>query len=194
MPQRILECLERLLAQELEGAPEVVDLRTVRSEHGGLMERYEEQARAIQSLGLALPGDFHAKVVRAADRWRAIDPDNDEPCCVAGRIFQTIGSRAEAWDYLTTPVGRRPNEPGPWADLAASLARQGSLDLAENAYADACESDPTNAELLWARARNLTQSGRFEGATKLYRRIAAGPWPPKYRGLQEQARLRLAGP
>jgi ferric-dicitrate binding protein FerR (iron transport regulator) len=191
MPRRELEYLEQLLEQEFEKLPEIVDLTAIRKEYEDLLRRYENQAKAVQSLGLVLPGDFQAKVIRVADRWRALDRDSDDPCNLAARILQTLGDRESAWDYLTTPIAGRPNESRPWANLAATLAQEGEWSLAENAYAAACQADPTNAQVLWDRAHNLTQAGRLTQAAPLYRRLADGPWAPEYRGLQEQARTRL---
>src|SRR5262249_9430411 len=117
--------------------------------------------------------------------------DSDVPCETAARILQTLGDRDAAWDYLTTPIAGRPNESKPWANLAATLAQEGQWSLADNAYSAACAADPTNAQVLWDRAHNLSRVGRHAQAAPLSRRLADGPWAPEYRGLQEQARTRL---
>jgi ferric-dicitrate binding protein FerR (iron transport regulator) len=191
LPREELTYLERLLEEEFVHPAEVVDLDSLRRDYRDLLGSYAAQVEAMQSLGLALPWDFKSKVIRAADRWRALDRDNDTPCREAAGILRLLGEDAEAWDYLTTPIGRRPGDAGPWTELAASLVKQGDWALAESAYAAACETDPTNAQILWDRAHNLTQAGRLDQAAPLYRRLADGPWAPEYRGLQEQARLRI---
>src|SRR5262249_57840408 len=109
---------------------EVVNLQAVRNDYGRLLNHYLEQARGVTSLHVAPPSDFRAKVVRVADRWRALDREASRPCELAGRILETVGERDLVWDYLTTPVGLRPNEAGPWADLGPTLARPGAGGLA----------------------------------------------------------------
>ena len=70
------------------------------------------------------PAGFRAKVVRAADRWRALDRDSAEPCRLAARVLRALGEDRElVWEYLTTPVALRPNEAGPWASLAEQMQR-----------------------------------------------------------------------
>ncbi len=95
------------------------------------------------------------------------------------------------WDYLTTPIGLRPNEAEPWANLGRTLARQVNLLLADRAYAAAFETEPTNAQILWDRARNLAQAGNADEADKLYRRLAKGSWQPRFGALRDQARRQL---
>jgi Flp pilus assembly protein TadD len=66
-------------------------------------------------------------------------------------------------------VGLCPNKSGPSEELAATLQKQGELTLADQAFASAFVAEPTNAQLLWDRARNLRQAGRPEQARKLLR-------------------------
>jgi tetratricopeptide (TPR) repeat protein len=190
-PARELECLEHALDAEYRHLPEVVNLQAVRADYERLLNNYQEQARALKSLRLPTPGDFREKVIRTADRWRALDRDAGRPCELAARILQTIGERDEVWDYLTTPVALHPNEAEPWANLGQTLARQGEWQLADRAYAAAFEAEPTNAQLLWDRARNLAQAGQAQEAEKLYRRLAEGTWQPRFAGLRDQARWQL---
>jgi hypothetical protein len=191
MPARELECLEKALDLEYRDLPEVIDLQAVRADYKRLLESFQAQAEALAALHYSAPADFRDRVERVADRWRALDREGDEPCRLAARILHTLGDREEMWDYLTTPVGRRPNEAGPWADLARTLARQGDLVLADRAFAAAFEAEPTDAQVLWERAQNLAQAGQADEAQKLYRRLAEGPWQPRFQGLQNQARWHL---
>src|SRR5439155_437599 len=82
----------------------------------------------------APPPECLSKVIRAADRWRGVDHDPAAACQAAARIVQRLGDRELGWDYLTTPVGLKPNESGPWLELAVTLSRQGELDLADRGY------------------------------------------------------------
>jgi predicted Zn-dependent protease len=188
-----LAALEQALEYEYQDLPAVIDLRAVRADYGKLLEHYQLLADAMVTLRVAAPADFKAKVVRAADRWRALDREAEPPCRLAGRILQTLGDRALSWDYLTTPVGLRPNEAAPWLDLARTLSRQGDLDLADRAYTAAFEAEPTDAQILWDRAQNLRQAGKTVRARELFRQIADGKWQPRFAWLQTQARWQLQG-
>ncbi len=188
---RAMECLERALDAEFRALPEVIDLRSVREEYGRVLGNYQDLANALERLQMRPPADFTAKVVRTADRWRALDPEADGACETAGRILRTLGERELVWDYLTTPVARRPNESGPWVALAGSLSRTGELDLADRAYAAAFEAEPTDAQILWERAQNLRQAGKLTEARQLYRQLADGDWQPRFNWVRSQARWQL---
>src|SRR5262249_16934471 len=132
-----------------------------------LLSHYQSLAEAMTSLKVEPPRDFVARVVRAADRWRRLDREQGDACRQASGILRRLGGRQLAWDYLTTPVGLRPNESGPWTELAQTMQRQGELTLADQAFAAAFAAEPTNAQLLWDRAQNLRQTGRRDQADKL---------------------------
>jgi Tfp pilus assembly protein PilF len=190
-PAREFECLERALEAEYRSLPEVINLREVRADYARLLGHYQDLANALERLKVRPPADFVARVVRTADRWRALDPEADGACETAGRILRTLGERELVWDYLTTPVGRRPNESGPWVALAGTLSRTGELDLADRAYAAAFEAEPTDAQILWDRAQNLRQAGKSAEAQKLYRQLAEGDWQPRFNWLRTQAKWQL---
>jgi ferric-dicitrate binding protein FerR (iron transport regulator) len=193
MPARAIECLEKALALEAEHPPEVIDLEATRKDYGALLAHYQGLADAMVALKLATPPDFLSRVIRAADRWRAVDNDPAAACKAAANVLKRLGDRALAWDYLTTPVGLRPNESGPWWGLAATLGKQGDLELADRAYRAAAEAEPTDPQILWDRAQNLKQMGKQQDAHQLVTRIAAGTWQPRFQGLQAQARHLLKG-
>src|SRR5262249_24081222 len=132
--------------------------------------------------------------LRSADRWRALDRDTGagpDGCHLAASVLRALGERELAWDYLTTPLAATPGEAQPCAELAAELRRTGELTLADRADRAACEAEPTNAQYLWDRAQALREAGRTARARDLLRQLAAGPWQPRFRGLQEQARWLL---
>jgi predicted Zn-dependent protease len=193
MTARELACLERALEAEYRNLPEIINVETVRQDYKKLLEHYERLADAMEVLEVQPRADFRGKVVRAADRWRALDPEFPTPSELAARILQRLGERELAWDYLTTPVALNPHESQPWLSVAQSLVRQGNLDLSDRAFKAACEAEPTNAEILWNRAQNLKQAGKHAQAQKLLRQVADGPWPPRFQWLQTQARTQLKG-
>jgi hypothetical protein len=191
MAGRGLECLERALDAEYARLPEVLDLERLRQEYSKLLEHYQHLADAMITLKVQPPRDFLARVVRTADRWRALDPEQGPACQAAARILRTLGDRDLGWDYLTTPVGLKPNEAGPWVELAQSLRRTGDLALADRAYKAGCEAEPTNADYLWERAQNLREQGRGPEAQQVFRQIAEGSWQPRFQPTQARARALL---
>jgi hypothetical protein len=190
-PARRFECLERTLDAEYRNLPEVVDLQSLRNDYKELLGHYQDLANALERLKMRPPADFVARVVRTADRWRALDSEAEGPCEAAGRILRTLGEQELVWDYLTTPVGLKPNESEPWLALANSLRRTGELGLADRAFAAAFEAEPTNAQLLWERAQNLRQAGKQTEAQKLYRQLAEGDWQPRFNWVRSQAKWQL---
>jgi hypothetical protein len=201
---RALECLEKALDREYAQLGEVskdpqgsktrpgawvLDLEKVRGDYGKLLGQYQTLADAMVTLKIQPPPGFLAKVVRTADRWRAIDPEGTKACQAAAGILQRLGVGEMAWDYLTTPIALKPAESDPWRGLAGTLQRQGELSLADRAYRAAFETEPTNAQILWDRAQNLKRLGKTVEARTLFRQIADGTWQPRFQGLQTQARL-----
>jgi hypothetical protein len=193
MLARAAACLEKAMDLEYQDLPEVINLQAVRTDYGALLGHYQQLAAAITLLETQPPQEFLAKVIRAADRWRALDADASGPCQAAARVLQHLGARELAWDYLTTPIGLRPNEAAPWVSLAQALRGEGDFELSDRAYARAFEAEPTNAQILWDRAQNLQQLGRLEEARQLYRQLADGKWQPRFNWIQAQARAYLDG-
>jgi tetratricopeptide (TPR) repeat protein len=188
---RALAHFEEALERDYRDLPEFVNLEAVRTDYRAVLQRYLDVARAIQTLGGAAPNDLAGKVVKAADRWRALDADNTEVCTTTARIFETLGARDLAWLYLTTPLALKPNESGPWVQVADELRDQGELERADHAYARAFECESTNPQILWQRAQNLLQMGRVDQARALWRQIAEGGWQERFQTLVPQARWHL---
>src|SRR5262249_46448947 len=153
---RSVAALEKALDLEFRALPEVINLNAVRNDYRGLLSHYQQLAAAVVMLedAPAKHKDLLAKVVRAADRWRSLDPDNAEVCQLTGRILQVLSAKELAWDYVTTPIGMKPNEAAPWLGLATTLQQHGDFELADRAFAMAFTTEPTNADILWQRAQN----------------------------------------
>ncbi len=193
MKARELECLERALDAEYQELPDLINLEAVRRDYGRLLRHYENLAETMVTLDtketrFLRETGFLAKVIRTADRWRALDGNSADACQTMARILQTLGVRDLGWDYLTTPIGQQPNESGPWLSLAQTLSRKGDMELADRAYAAAFEAEPTNAQILWDRAQCLHQAGKREEAQKLFRQLAESDWQPRFNWLKGQAR------
>jgi Tfp pilus assembly protein PilF len=135
-----------------------------------------------------VPVEFVARVVRTADRWRALDDDDTQACQAAARIFQRLGASGLAWEYLTTPLAEKPNEASPWLNLAQVFRNEGDFELADKAYDEAFKAEATNAQILWDRAQNLLQAGRVADARRIYEQLAAGEWQPRFQWLKAQAK------
>jgi Ca-activated chloride channel family protein len=187
-PERVADCLERAL--DFRRAQEAVNHPALRQDCRTLLEHYHRLAAGAANSRLG-SRDLAARIVRAADRWRLLEPDQPAPCILAARALAAAGEEELAWDYLTTPLARRPSDSGPWLALASTLAEQGQPRLADRAYAAACAAEPANADLLGLWAEHLERAGSHAEARAIYRRLADGPWPPRYHHLQQQARFRL---
>jgi tetratricopeptide (TPR) repeat protein len=188
---RAFTCLERALDIEYRQAAGTIDLQALRSDYGSLLSHYEQLAGAFATLRQPPPAEFVPRVVRAADRWRSLDPDDTAACQAAARVFKAVGATDLAWDYLTTAPS--PGDgPAPWLNLAQSLHAEGQLELAGRAYALAFEAEPTNPQPLWSRARVLEEEGKSAEARQLIRRIAEGEWPAQFGELKTQARQQAA--
>jgi hypothetical protein len=184
---RAFACLERALEIEHAQPAQRRAPEAVCRDYAALLGHYEQLAGAFATLQQPPPTDFVPRVVRAADRWRALDGDGSAACQCAARIFKAIGAVDLAWDYLTTPLSQRRDEPAPWLNLARTLREEGQLELAERAYALAFEAEPTNAALLWEQARVLRENGKANKAQELLLRLADGEWPAQFRELKVQA-------
>src|SRR5262249_54520175 len=155
------------------------------------MNHYLEMTKAMRVLDQAPGKEFISRVVKAADRWRALDPESTMACQLAAQVLQAVGGKDAtelAWEYLTTPIAQKPNEAKPWLDLANTLRKDERVDLADRAFATAFQAEPTNAQILWERAQYLQQQGRSDQARALYRQIADGDWQPRFQPLRNQAR------
>jgi tetratricopeptide (TPR) repeat protein len=188
---KALAHFEEALERDYRDLPEFVNLEAVRQDYRTVLQRYLDAARAVQTLGAETPKELAGKVIKAADRWRALDADNTEVCLTTARIFKTLGNEDLAWLYLTTPLALKPNESGPWLQVADELRDQGELEEADRAYARAFECESTNPQILWQRAQNLLQMGRVEEARALWREIAQGGWQDRFQTLVPQARWHL---
>jgi len=185
--------LETALDLEFQNLPPTINLEELRRDYARLLNHYRDLAHAVRTMDLPVPADLLPRTVKAADRWRMLDRDGRDHCTKAAEILKQLGARDLAWDYLTTPIGQKPNEAKPWRDLGQTLARQGELDLADRAFAAAFGAEPNDAELLWERARNLQRSGKLSEAEPLLRQIAEGNWQARFNHLKSQARWQLQG-
>jgi len=192
-PAEAIARLERALEIEYQHLPQVINLQEVRSEYGRLLNHYEWLAGAASTMNIEPPKDLLPRTIRAADRWRALDRDSSQPCEAAARILKVLGARDLAWDYMTTPIGSRPNEAGPWQGLGQTLSREGDRDLADRAYRAAFAAEPTDAQILWEQAQNLRRAGKLAEANGVLRRIADSTWQPRFNWLKSQARWQLEG-
>src|SRR5262249_46321174 len=103
-PARALECREKALALEDEARPEGIDVQQVRRDYEALMSSYTDLAHSLATLKQPPPAGFRDKVIRVADRWRALGDDQTEPCTLAARVLRKLGEREVAFDYQVTPA------------------------------------------------------------------------------------------
>lgn len=189
--RRLVEALERALDLEFAQLPEMVNLDAVRADYQALLNGYGQLLQALQQTETDPPADLTARIVKAADRWRALDPDPTQACQIAGRLLRQLEEDVLAWDYLTTPISLKPNEAAPLTALAQELANNNDLTLAEKAYAAAFAAEPTNAELLHARVQLLQRLGRTREARDGWKQLADGTWQPRFEWIRQQARQQV---
>ncbi len=191
-PARAAECLDRALALQFDRLPEEVNLNLIRTDYGRLLGLFDQAAQS----GPSSDPDFQAgrisRIVASADRWRSLDPQPAEPCRLAGAALARLGAVDLAWDYVTSPLATADQPPINWSDLASNFHQQGQYELADRAYGLAFKADPTNAEILWNRARARIESGRGSEARDLLQTLASGSWNSKYGAVQQQAKRALA--
>ena len=185
VPQRIAR-LEKALDLEYRQLPDLINLQEVRTDYGTLLNLYENLALAKTTLQQPV-GDLPERVVRAADRWRSLDVNGTAACQAAARILAVLGQYDAAWEYLTTTV----SQGGSWQQLGQAFKQANDLEMAQRAYAAACESEPANAQTLWENALVMREAGNTEQARQIMQRLATGSWAPEYKAVQEQARQGL---
>jgi tetratricopeptide (TPR) repeat protein len=176
--------------------PAVFSIEPVRKDYTALLDHYEWLAEAARNLKTAVPADLAAKTVRAADRWRSLDPEAQRSCDAAAKVLRLIGGKDAqllAWEFVTTPLALKPNESDPWLGLAASATQEGDLDLADKCYDAAFAAEPTNAQILWDRAQLLERRGEIAQSRTLLKQLADSEWQPRFVGLKNQARQAVLG-
>jgi tetratricopeptide (TPR) repeat protein len=190
------ECFEMALDREYAKMPEVFSIEPVRNDYRSLLNHYQWLAEASRSLDVGPPTDLLSRTIKAADRWRSLDPEVTEACDTTAKILRLVGGKeaeALAWDYLTTPLALKPNESDPWLGLATSATREGNLDLADRCYEAAFAAEPTNAQILWDRAKLLERRGEIARSRELMTQLSITEWQPRFEGLKSQAKWTLQG-
>ena len=96
-----------------------------------------------------------------------------------------------AWDYTTTTMLGGGLDVARWQRVAQERNQAGDYLLADRALVVASEVDPTNAEVVWQRAKNLRQAGKVAEADKLLHRLANEQWPERFQGIRSSAQYSL---
>jgi Tfp pilus assembly protein PilF len=189
--RRMAESLDRALELEFARPAEFVNVQEVRADYGALMNSYTQWLSALRQTESDVPADLAGRVVRAADRWRALDPEGTDVYRRAGWLLKDLDRPHLAWDYLTSPIALRPNEAKPLRELAQELSAPNDLALGERAYAAAFAAEPTDADLLWQRALLLRRLGRDADANAALTQLVDGTWQPRFSDVVNQARQAL---
>jgi thioredoxin-like negative regulator of GroEL len=77
--------------------------------------------------------------------------------------------------------------------LAQSATKEGDLPLADQCFAAAFAAEPTNAEILWDRAKLLERRGQIAQSRQLFKQLAEGQWQPRFEGTKRLAQQAAAG-
>ncbi len=191
LPSRAAEYLDRALDLQYAQLPDEVDLKAFRRDYRQLLEQYGDAAESVADQGAVERQRLVSRVVRVADRWRALDPETGEVCRLAADPLARLGAVDLAWDYITSPLAGEAEATIPWKERGREYHLQGQYDLAQRAYEQAFEADPTDAQILWQQAQTLIESGRHVQAQPLLERLADGEWDPKYDAICQQAQRAL---
>ncbi len=185
-------CLDRALDLECQHLGDTVEVAKIHADYSLLMSHYEQLVRQTRMDGAVVPGEQMARIVRAADRWRALTGEEAPACRAAARVFMAAGAYELSWEYATTPLASRPGEPGPMAQLGDDLRTSAMYPLAMRAFAAAFLADPTDPRHLLEQARTLELAGERERAMEFYRQIVDGQWRAEFDSLRRAAMSRLA--
>ncbi|HLW66258.1 MAG TPA: hypothetical protein VKS79_13175, partial [Gemmataceae bacterium] len=191
-PARQRECLERALDLEFAHLPETVDVQQLREDYGALLRGFGQIINDYWQKDTPMPANLAARIVKAADRWRSIDPEANDACMQASDLLSDLNEPKLAWQYLTSVVALHPNEATPYRQMAQHLAERNDWRLAEKAYAAAFAAEPTDAQLLYDRAMALEKGGRRGEAAALMKQVADGQWQPRFDNVKWQARQWLS--
>jgi hypothetical protein len=183
--------LEQVVALDAAGPADTFRLDLFRQRLEGLFTRYEQLLEALRTLEQPAPSDLAQRIVGAVDLWRAVDPDPAAACERASRLLSQLGQTQLAWDYLVTPLALKPADAYTWAKTATEMHHAGSLDLADDAWAQAFACEPTNAGYLWQRIELLLARGLTDRALPLLERLAVGPWHARFADFERKARAQL---
>lgn len=191
-----IERLEKALDLEYQDMPETFDINPIRQDYSLLMNHYDWLADAARKLNVPTPKDLPSRIVKNMDRWRHLDAEADGICQRAGATLRKIGgtdAKLLAWDYETTPLALKPNESGPWENLANTLRSQSDWQATDRAYELAYLAEPTNAQLLWNRAQHLKDKGQLAQAQQVFKQLADGKWQDRFASLVTMAKAASEG-
>jgi Tfp pilus assembly protein PilF len=191
LPVRAAEYLDRALDLQYAQLPDDVDIKFFRREYRQMLDQYRDAAESLADAGLAERQRLVSRIVRVADRWRALDPDAGDACRLAADPLARLGAVDLAWDYITSPLAGAEQADIPWKERGREYHLQGRYDLAQRSYGQAVEADPTDAQILWQQAQALIESGNHDRAQPLFERLANGSWDPKYDEIRQQAQRAL---
>ncbi|MEX2214513.1 MAG: VIT domain-containing protein [Phycisphaeraceae bacterium] len=184
---RVVTYFERAVEADYARLGDVIQLEPFRDDYERLLIAYASLAEGLPQVDARAAKPMAAKIVRAADRWRAIDPDVDLVSSLAARALRRLGEKELAWAYETTPLAGRGHDAQAWGRLAHSLDAQGQVDTADRAYAAAFDAESTNPNWLLERAQFLRRVNRGEEADRLLYLIREGTWQTRFRGVVDQA-------
>jgi len=187
--------LERALELDAAqaGPDGAVDLAAFRARHARLIALHGRLAAALAGTDLAAPATLRAvaRVLAAADRWRALDADHVALYAQVARTLLALGAPDEAWEYASTAIERRPAEGEAHVAIARVYAEAGHLRRAVALHAAAAALEPTDPTPLLESARLLERLGEPAAARDLYVTIARGRWHDRFAGVVAQARAAL---
>lgn len=188
---RTIRYLETALAIDYDALPESIDLDEARADHLHLLGVYESLIVAHEVMKHQPPEGLVAKIVRATDRLRALDPNPTTVCHKAADLLKRLNRPELAWDYLTTPMAEQPGEAMAWVEFGKALETFDKLNHAADAYYVAFTLEQSNPQFLLLRLQALHRMMRIDDAKKVAQLIWDGNWHSRFIDVIREAQAYL---
>ena len=109
------------------------------ADYEALLRHYVDVLSASATLGQKPQADLAAKAVRAADRWRALDPDSPAACDLASRVLMKESASpdeiGEALKELTAQALSGIGLEAPFAGMAATVGKPATAPVTPGSVA-----------------------------------------------------------
>jgi len=188
-----IQDLDRAAELEFATLPTALDLQAFRQSYEALFTSFDTRADQLANAPPEERQSLVRIVLRAASRWREVDPEEYIACHRAARVLSRLSFEAAAWDYWTTPLSEMPDQSSSWIVFAEAMGANHRFNLADQAWTTAFACEPTNPEILLKHAQFLASTGRRVRANELLDRIVKGTWQPRFDAVKQQAQT-LIGP
>jgi tetratricopeptide (TPR) repeat protein len=180
-PEHALELYEKA---EDAGADEEVDVQTVRNELTQIISLCRQLA--VQGTG-AYRAKYIGRALAWGQRWRMIDPDNDDIDRQLGQLMLAVGDTEGAWRQLSSAIERDPWAGSGYATVADAFEHEGKVAEALDLWQQAIVIDQTNPTHRLRKAQALIALGRTAEGDALLHQITSQKWHDMWSSVVYQA-------